>query len=267
MSEITTAFSIFVELYRGGFWSDSSYGTKRRNVPKIELIPSDVASKSHDGSFEPDRFEHRQHRWADGDAGKQNTSAVHDDSELGTFFFGKRFDHLFNILFSKREHSAAMVLAEGIKLSFKSVGQFGQPFTELWKLREVLCHGRRIEIEILAEIRAALRRKIFQREESRADQVNGALEPLTIFVLVFVAPELCRFQFGFHVRQQIPERHCADVLGVHPDRLVVGPVFRIVLVKVKYRIRAVNSIERKFLDKFLKRIDLSFFAGRPAKQC
>ena len=75
------------------------------------------------------------------------------------------------------------------------------------------------------------------------------------------------FSLSFYERQQFIERHRADVLGVHPEGLVVGPVTRVVVVEIEDRVRAMNVLEREFLDKLLERIDLFLFAARrPAKQ-
>ena len=88
----------------------------------------------------------------------------------------------------------------------------------------------------------------------------------SVIVFIFFAPEFCRFQLGLDQRQQLFERHRADVFGVHPERLVVGPVTRIVLVKIEDGVRAMNAVEREFLDQLVERIDLLFLARRPAKQ-
>ena len=84
--------------------------------------------------------------------------------------------------------------------------------------------------------------------------------------VIFLAPQLVGLELGLYHRQQIGQRHRADVFGVHPDGLVVGPAFGVIGFVVEYRRGAMDAREREFSYQLIQRIDLLFLAGRPAHQ-
>src|SRR6185369_9749950 len=70
----------------------------------------------------------------------------------------------------------------------------------------------------------------------------------------------------FHLGNEIVQRHSANVLGIHPERLVVSPMLRVILMKVKNCIGPSNVFKREVLHQFLFTQNLFAFRWRPAKQ-
>src|SRR5207245_8372636 len=66
--------------------------------------------------------------------------------------------------------------------------------------------------------------------------------------------------------QQLCQRHSANVFSVHPERFVVRPVARIVLVEIEDGIGAADALERKSLRQLFQRKNFLFIFGRPSQQ-
>src|SRR5258708_5375040 len=162
---------------------------------------------------------------------KQGARSINEKSSLNRRLFGECAQSTF----SSRGR-------EGLGAS-QTISQRRQELSQPWLFQNILAHCRLFEIEIFRKVSAPVRRKILQSKKALANQFNSLREPFAFVLVVFFAPEFLSSQFSLYHRQQFCGRHRANVLGVHPQRLVIGPVARIVFVKVKDRVSPADAFE------------------------
>src|ERR1044072_8411121 len=98
------------------------------------------------------------------------------------------------------------------------------------------------------------------------DELDGLCEPFALVIIIFFTPKLLSPQLRLDHRQQFSERYGANVLRIHPQRFIVGPVPRIAFMEIEYSVRAADRFERKILAQLVPRLDLFAIRRRPAQQ-